>query len=365
MLKDPARKHIDGRFTRARVKRVLMVETTRFGDLVATFPVIRRFRCAFPGAAITLVTLPAHLPLFTAIDAGVDIMGFPWPEDPCGCIGTLLDLHERQFDISCGMSPSRKNSLIASFAPARVRAGYDATSRSLRPFRNSHTIRYHGIPKPPQHIPPGTSLYDRAAAIADALGIARIQEAAIGLGADAAHRWESLARSLGLDPSRQIIVIHPFSASPLRAWPAANLAEFLDLLRSRSTLQPVVIGLPHEFSVPYASAVTTATRFASGDWGATAILLAHAAVFIGTDSGPIHLAAALGRPVIGLFGPTAPGHVAPPTGTHIYHQLDCSPCDQKACILQDHSCMAQISPRQVLDALPDHIHSTSAVVAHV
>jgi heptosyltransferase-1 len=87
------------------------------------------------------------------------------------------------------------------------------------------------------------------------------------------------------------------------------------------------------------------------DLGTLIALMAGAAVVISTDSGPMHLAAALGTPVVALFGPTAPWRTGPYGKGHkvLRAAVSCSPCFLRRC--HTRRCMRQIGPEQVLEAV--------------
>lgn len=81
-------------------------------------------------------------------------------------------------------------------------------------------------------------------------------------------------------------------------------------------------------------------------------MIQRADLFIGNDSGPLHLAALLGVPVVGLFGPATPEHTAPyaARGVFVYRKVPCSPCSQTLCTMPANSCMNRITVEEVYDA---------------
>lgn len=91
--------------------------------------------------------------------------------------------------------------------------------------------------------------------------------------------------------------------------------------------------------------------FPSSDVLDTAAMIQGAGLFVGNDSGPLHLAALLGVPVVGLFGPAPPERTAPfaSRGVFMYRQVACSPCTQTTCAMPGNSCMNRIAVQEVFD----------------
>ena len=145
-----------------RVRRILLVETTRFGDLMAVLAVLSRFRAAFPNASITLLVHPDHISVLPALGVTGDVITFPWPADPIGCGAAMVALHERNFDLACSMSPSVKNALLTLLAPAAMRAGYLSGESSLTSFRKELLVESTGLATAPLIVPAGpTCTYGR------------------------------------------------------------------------------------------------------------------------------------------------------------------------------------------------------------
>ena len=86
-----------------------------------------------------------------------------------------------------------------------------------------------------------------------------------------------------------------------------------------------------------------------------AALAARSQLFVGTDSGPMHIAAAVGARVVGLFGPGSPELFAPvgPRATYIHHKLHCNPCDQVHCVYPENTCMQRITVEEVLGKMEE------------
>jgi ADP-heptose:LPS heptosyltransferase len=81
-------------------------------------------------------------------------------------------------------------------------------------------------------------------------------------------------------------------------------------------------------------------------------LISRSSLFVGPDSGPMHIAASTSTPIVALFGPTLPAHFAPWQGiAHLIEkEFDCRPCRQRQCIYEDFRCLKSIKPEEVYEA---------------
>ena len=157
---------------------------------------------------------------------------------------------------------------------------------------------------------------------------------------------------LGL--TRPAVAFAPGAVGPSKRWPA-----YADVAR-RLTAQGIavwVLGGPDE--KPLAAQITAdagplARDLTGHDLRGAILALAAAEVAVSNDSGLLHVAAALGTPAVGIFGPTSPWHWAPlnPIAATVQApvQLDCQPCHKPTCRMQHHRCMRDISAEQVLEA---------------
>jgi heptosyltransferase-2 len=161
----------------------------------------------------------------------------------------------------------------------------------------------------------------------------------------------------GLDPSRPAVALCPGAVGPSKRWAAEGYGEIARTLTARG-MAVWVIGGPDEARL--AGEITSAggplARDLTGPDLRNAILaLAAAKAAVSNDSGLLHVAAALGTPAIGIFGPTSPWHWAPlnPLAATIETQTDvpCRPCHKPTCYLRHHRCMRDIPAAQVLEAV--------------
>ena len=155
---------------------------------------------------------------------------------------------------------------------------------------------------------------------------------------------------------RPLIGIHAGARPPARRWPPARFAAVADNLARRHDAHIILIGGPGEEETVTAVAERMSARALNlagrTSLGGLAALLARLSLFIGNDSGPAHLAEAVGAPTVRLFGPADVDRWAPRDRTRhvvVRHPVACSPCEYWECPI-DHRCLRRIAPADVTRA---------------
>lgn len=152
-------------------------------------------------------------------------------------------------------------------------------------------------------------------------------------------------------------LLHPGARRELRRWPAARYALLIDYLQTEYGLEVVLSGDSSERDL-CASLIAGSPRAVFNLAGETSLpffvaLAGKATLFVGNESGPLHLAAVQGVRSIGLFGPGEPHVFYPPAvNSRVLHQiLDCNPCDQIHCVHPDSPCISRIQLTEVKAAI--------------
>jgi heptosyltransferase-2 len=162
-----------------------------------------------------------------------------------------------------------------------------------------------------------------------------------------------LLRSHGVSLDRPVVALCPGSTnSRAKRWPAERFAALADLLAERAGAQVVLVGAREELEV--SRAVSSLTRrppvllTGQTDLAQTAALLSVADLLVTNDTGPAHLAAAVSRPVVVIFGPTDPATTRPfsPLAELVREPPACAPCMLRDCPI-DHRCMTAVAPEAV------------------
>jgi ADP-heptose:LPS heptosyltransferase len=172
----------------------------------------------------------------------------------------------------------------------------------------------------------------------------------------------------GVGPDDRLIVVHVSAGNPFRRWP---LERFVALVASLAAAGPgrrvVVTSGPSEREAASTVIGQARARLAAGDAPRVLAcgdftleefraLVGRAALYIGGDSGPLHIAATSTVPIVGIYGPTLPVRSAPwrdPAWTTAAVETDglaCRPCDQRRCVPGDFRCLTSIEPDQVISA---------------
>jgi ADP-heptose:LPS heptosyltransferase len=163
-----------------------------------------------------------------------------------------------------------------------------------------------------------------------------------------------------LSASRKIVCVHPGVGSPIRQWPAAHFAKLIDLLAGSHDVEIILVGSDNEAGIA-AEVIARVerrdvVRSLVGDIGLRELprLLASAALFVGNNSGPQHLAAGLGVPTVGIHSGTVDAREWGPAGSNavaIRRNMVCSPCyfSDPADCPRDLACLTELQPAEVYE----------------
>lgn len=294
-------------------KRVLIVKLSSLGDLIHALPTIHGLRVGLP-ASITWLVNAAYAPLLRYATDVDEVIPFDRQRPLRGLWGVVSELRRREFDFVIDLTGLFKSALISRLARARLRVG------------PSYAREFSWL------------FYQRQAGSSDLNrhAVERYLDVVRALGVDERDRAFPLAfppSSLAVDGSRPVVVLVPNARWPTKLWPASSFADVADRL-CRDGVRVVVVGaeIPSHGDplVGTEGVVDLRGRTSLAELGA---VLQGAALVIANDTGPMHLAAALGRKVISLMGPTDPRRTGPyGTGHRILSTFpSCSPCFSKVC----------------------------------
>lgn len=340
-------------------RRILLVQLDHLGDAVISTAVLPMLRKRYPQGSIEVLAGPWNRELFEAMDE-VDRVHvsranrfarcgrWAWP------MATLywgLRLRRRRFDLAIDLRGEFPHALLLWLSGARRRVGWACGGGR---FLLTDWAAY--VPERPE-------VASRMALLA-AAGIEPPEPAACRptfRPPEAArrairHRLAQLAPVTGAPGPR--IVIHPGAGTPAKMWPAQYWRTLVAELLASGHGPVFLVGSVSDCraaavvrrGMPPAAVIDWTGRWDIAHLGA---LLEQADLMIGADSGPGHLAAAVGTPVVSLFSGTNSPRQWRPGGSPVAvvrHPVPCSPCHRNRCPLPDHPCMRGLRPKLVFQA---------------
>jgi ADP-heptose:LPS heptosyltransferase len=209
------------------------------------------------------------------------------------------------------------------------------------------------------HVAPGVPEARRALSLAEAAGFTLPEDDDGRL-----HVRDDLPDVSHLIPRKPYVVVHPGTSAPARAWPPEHFAELVSMLRDDGW--PVVVtGSARERELTRQVSKDSAIDLGGGvSFAELAAVIARASAIVVANTGPAHLAAAVGTPVVSLFAPTVPASQWRPYRVpHILLGDQSAPCRESratVCPIAGHPCLRRVTPADALLAVRSLIAITSA-----
>jgi heptosyltransferase III len=350
------------------MNNILVIKLRYLGDVLLSTPILTALRERFPTARLTM-----------AVNQGTEDM-VKWNPDlhdvivveRGGIAAQLRALHQvrqRRFDCVIDLTDGDRSAILAWFSGAPVRIG----------FNDEHRWRgrlYTAIVPAPAAV---VHRVERDLAALTLLPPMGIESKAGPLILHTSKEDEETADRLlqeldvmGADGSlaKPLVLLHPGARYWFKAWPAERFAALADSLSERYGCQILIGGTVQESEIASAIANKSASRPVSIAGRATllqfASLIKRCRLFIGNDNGAMHIAAAIGTPVVGLFGPSNPAEWRPRGGPSqvIYKGLDCRQCFHPTCLRGKENCMKQITVDEVVAAAERWLSVQATAHAH-
>jgi len=191
------------------------------------------------------------------------------------------------------------------------------------------------------------------------LGLEKVSaDASLELPATCRTEGAAVLNRAGLTGARCVGLAPGVAHSEAKRWPASSYGAVAAML-VQAGLQPVLLIGPGEQTLAHEVLCHASAELPvlgeNTDVAGLAGIIAHLAVVVGNDSGPIHLAALAGVATLALFGPTNPGRTAPVGFQHkvLAPSLACAPCNKPQCPSGHHECLAALSPSTVAASILD------------
>jgi lipopolysaccharide heptosyltransferase II len=351
--------------------RILLVRLRQIGDVVFTTPAVHALRRAYPDAHLTYLVEPAAAPIVVGNPHLSEVITAPNERGWRGFLGDLAlgrRLRAQRFDIAIDFHGGPRASLLTWLSAAPMRIGYRVAGRSWmytqriarpRELRPRHSVENQWDLLAALDVPPPARASDPVEMTTDAGAAATVDD--------------RLARA-GVMPTDRLVVIHVSAGNPFRRWPLDHFVSLTARLAAGDPHRRIIItsgpsegdaadrviaGARALVETECGNGTSPAARILTcGEFSLAELrpLLERASLFIGGDSGPLHVAATTAVPIVGLYGPTLPVRSAPwrdesrRTLSVDAGDLPCRPCDQRVCAPGDFRCLTRIEAQQVYDA---------------
>jgi lipopolysaccharide heptosyltransferase I len=340
--------------------RILFIKPSAIGDVVHTLPILNLLRKKFPSARISWLVTPACAGILERHPQLDDVILFErrrwanWWYHPSRWLELrrfTRNLREHEFDLVIDLQGLFRSGWLARKTRAPVRVGF-ANARELAWAFYTHrvpidTMEQHAI--------------DRYLKVARFLGCDGPVEYVF---ANDEADWQKVEGLIRADKNvcptgnARYALLAPGTNWPTKRWPIERFGALPPLLRQCFNLNTIVIGGPAETEL--ANQIPRALNLAGKtNLRQLCALIERAAVVISNDSAPMHIAAAMNRPLVSLFGPTNPTRTGPHDRPDAVLRLDlpCSPCYSRKCSHQ--SCLQWLTIDPVLRAVESQLSSRS------
>lgn len=332
--------------------KILVRATNWVGDAIMSIPALCAIRQHWPEAEIAILARPSVAELYSeqpfvnrVIPLGESMAS------PIGVERAARELRDERFDCAILMPNAFSAAWLAWRAKIPQRIGY---ARDGRRLLLTDAI---GVPKPGE-IPAHEAYYYlellRCAGWLDKLP--HVTQISLMLPPDAARRAETRLQEAGARSGAVRVALAPGAAyGAAKCWLPERFATVADALIDEFSADVILFGTSSEIEIcrQIADRMRHRAVMLAGQTGMRELpsLFSRCNLFVGNDSGAMHVAAAVGVPVVAVFGSTDPLGTAPMTSerTLVRHAVSCSPCFLRECPI-DHRCMTRVPAEDVRSA---------------
>ncbi|MEW6368577.1 MAG: glycosyltransferase family 9 protein [Acidobacteriota bacterium] len=335
--------------------RFLLLRFRLLGDVILTTPACRMLRAKYPDAQIDYVVEPPHREVVDGLPCLDRVHLYDRVQIKRSFTGIeglrfVRRMRREHYDASIDFHGGPRSGLVTRAIASRVRVGYTGPHGRLfynrRISRRVPGARIHSVLQQMRLLEPfGIGI----PAMVPRLEMAPPPPAAL-------ERARALVESAGAAGFDGLASVHVPPASPFRCWGTEKIVRVASHVAARG-LRPVLLGGRDSLDVG-STVIAALGGSADSLFGETTLSELHAViaasrVFVGVDSGPMHVAATTATPIVAVFGPNVPEVSGPWTdrATIVEESLDCRPCNQRRCRHGDFRCFGRVDAARVVDAV--------------
>jgi heptosyltransferase-2 len=336
--------------TMGRINRILVIQTAFIGDVILTLPLIQVLKDFFAGAVIDIVVVPRSAEVCSNHpDVGEVVVYDKRGKDKGvgGLLRMVRALRKRRYDLALAPHRSLRSAMLAFLAGIPLRIGF---RRSVGRFLFTKRVEYQE----------DVHEVERNLALLTAVGIESVPKELprVVPGNKEKLQVDRLLATAGWGPAVRMIAIAPGTVWNTKRWLKERFAELAGMMATEGT-KVVLIGGPEDREL--CEEIRSQSRSAdvlnaTGELSllGSAELIRRCDVAVSNDSAPLHLAVAVGTPVVAIFGATVPEFGFAPYGPHDavveVRGLTCRPCSIHGgpeCPIKTFDCMKRITAERV------------------
>ncbi len=347
-------------------KRILIVKPSSLGDVVHTLPLVHAIKRHFPYCRIGWIVQRGFKAIIESDESVDEIVpiDIPSTSDPLArrgvflraavaTVATVMELKKRfrdhPYHLVLDLHASFRSGLLGLANPGAIRIGF-SDAKELNTRFQDYCVQPD--PRKPHAV-------DKNLAFANHLKCSpEPGDFCVVTSPESRRRVRQFLAAEGCDEGDKIVFANPAARWATKLWTVEAWARCADLCLGEIGARVVFSGGPDD--VPHIRAIVERMKgrpvVAAGklNLGEAAALIEAADVYVGVDSGPMHIAAFVGTPVVALFGPTDPAKVGPYGKGHRVirrEDLDCLACRKRACA--NRRCLEEIEPERVVKEMVD------------
>jgi heptosyltransferase-3 len=348
---------------RSTRNNILVVKLRHIGDVILTIPVFEALRYHYPEAYIAALVHEDAAPVLEYSPSINRVFKLSRFSDPLrrlrGQMELITRLRKQRFDLVLDLSRSDRGAFYSFVTGAGRRLGFKARQKKIF---DRHLL-FTDLVTPPgvQHI---VEYHLEMVRHLD-LSIPRTD---IALYRDRSEEGvcEEILNRNGIFPNDNCVVVHPCSRDGHKAWHVGGYAQVCDHMERQWGIKPILVGGNDQVECSLRERIVETATSPLVDLGGQlslkqlAVVSSRSLLFVGIDSGPMHIASAVGTPVVAIFGPSRRFRWGPWGEGHEVIQKDwpCVPCGKKGCGGSGTSrCLDELSVEEVIAVLDPKIQS--------
>lgn len=284
------------------IKKILIIRSDRFGEFILNTPAIKAVKNKFPAASITLMVSPAVKEIVEGWPIVDEILVYPKGRLQ-GILSLVSEFRKRKFDLAVVLNPKKEFHIATFLAGIPVRVGYERKFG----FLLSHKIQDRKQLGQKHEVEYNLDLLK-------VIGI-KCQDKSLFVSFDREDEEtvNFLLGERGVSDTDNIVVVHPWTSDPVKQWPVKHFSQLAQRLLTKVPCRVVIIGgkdevgQSEEFCKDKIGLINITGKLTLRQLAA---FLRRCRLLVSNDSGPVHMAAAVGTPVVALFRSDLPGKTA-------------------------------------------------------